>query len=475
MLLSQTNGQNTARQTPYIPRDRLKELYDNAGKHLFLFDYDGTLTPIVKMPSMALLSPDALTALAKLTSDPNNIVYIVSGRDQTFPEEHVGHFPRLGMSAEHGEFICSLDSAVWMNFTANLDMGWMEEVAEIFRYYTERTTGSHIEMKKSSITWHYRSADPEWGHFQCRQCQDLLEKNVVPKRPIEVLAGKKNLEVRPIAANKGEFVKRILYQNPGVEFIFLVTMSKRTLASWHVTTAEEVVEHMLYLVGETPQGEETNRYCFDLVDAGSPKNSKDPYSSCHSRQGLPEYRCSAFGSAARIDHSLTRSTSLSNGKAGRNPVAQCMKNILQILEQSMKLNTLLRVDVIVQEGIRVASLTLGYRGRHLGVAGREQANAPLAYVDCLPKGTVHLGACHFNLIVGHGGFVDEQMLLLWLGLPPARQHASTTENEKDSDVEASPSSEGEEGLILVVRSSPRMSLIAASFLPNTRLTRSLKS
>ncbi|KAG1729291.1 glycosyltransferase family 20 protein [Suillus lakei] len=292
MLLSQINGQNTARQTPYIPRDRLKELYDNAGKL-------GTLTPIVKMPSMALPSPDALAALAKLTSDPNNIVYIVSGRDQAFLEEHLGHFPRLGMSAEHGRI-------------HPLDMGWMEEVAEIFRYYTERTTGN-------SITWHYRSTDPEWGQFQCRQCQDLLENNVVPKRPIEVLVGKKNLEVRPIAVNKGEIVKRILYQNPGVEFIFCagddktdedmfralllfppssiskatmepplsVTLvdntkehsdielavapeavfttavghsSKRTLASWHVTTPEEVVEHMLYLVGETPQGEEVKGY-----------------------------------------------------------------------------------------------------------------------------------------------------------------------------------------------------------------------
>ncbi|KAG2363016.1 trehalose 6-phosphate phosphatase [Suillus spraguei] len=319
MLLSQINGQNTARQTPYIPRDRLKDLYNSAGKRLFLFDYDGTLTPIVKMPSMALPSPDALTALAKLTSDPNNIVYIVSGRDQAFLEEHLGHFPRLGMSAEHGGFIRSPDSAVWMNFTASLDMGWMGEVAEIFRYYTERTTGSHIEMKKSSITWHYRSTDPEWGQFQCRQCQDLLENNVVPKRPIEVLVGKKNLEVRPIAVNKGEIVKRILYQNPGVEFIFCagddktdedmfralllfspsstskatmepplsVTLvdknkehgdvelavspeavfttavghsSKRTLASWHVTTPEEVVEHMLHLVGETPKGEEVKGY-----------------------------------------------------------------------------------------------------------------------------------------------------------------------------------------------------------------------
>ena len=42
-------------------------------------------------------------------------------------------------------------------------MSWMGEVLEIFKYYTERTTGSQIEVKKSSVTWHYRSADPEWG------------------------------------------------------------------------------------------------------------------------------------------------------------------------------------------------------------------------------------------------------------------------------------------------------------------------
>jgi trehalose 6-phosphate synthase/phosphatase len=56
--------------------------------------------------------------------------------------------------------------------------------------------------------------------FQCRQCQDLLENNLARKRPIEVLVGKKNLEVRPFAVNKGEIVKRIVYKNPDAEFIF---------------------------------------------------------------------------------------------------------------------------------------------------------------------------------------------------------------------------------------------------------------
>ena len=122
--------------------------------------------------------------------------------------------------------------------------------------------------------------------------------------------GKKNLEVRPMAVNKGEIVKRILYTNPDAEFVFCagddktdedmframctlfpvgsltatmsppisvtsatarhgsqaepVTLkvkpsglfattvgssSKKTLAAWHVTSAHEVVNAMLKLVG----------------------------------------------------------------------------------------------------------------------------------------------------------------------------------------------------------------------------------
>ncbi|KAF8644929.1 hypothetical protein AX16_008211 [Volvariella volvacea WC 439] len=308
-LLGQMSGQGQARQTPYIPREVLNGRYKAAKKRLFFFDYDGTLSPIVKIPSMAIPSQATLDALTYLSQDPANLVYIISGRDGAFLDQHLGHIKNLGFSAEHGGFVREPGSSEWVNFTANLDMGWMEEVAEIFRYYTERTTGSHVETKKSSVVWHYRGADPEWGAFQCRQCQDLLENNLAHKRPIEVLVGKKNLEVRPIAINKGEIVKRLLYQNPDAEFIFCagddktdedmfralllfppgVTQatlappvsvnhvkssngspglpsvqlaiepqavfttavghsSKRTLASWHVTTPQEIVDHMLDLV-----------------------------------------------------------------------------------------------------------------------------------------------------------------------------------------------------------------------------------
>jgi trehalose 6-phosphate synthase/phosphatase len=153
----------------------------------FHFDHQGTLTPIVKVPSAATPSEETLEALSKLTDDPKNLVYIISGRDADFLVQHLGHLRALGMSAEHGCFIKEPSQTDWSNMTKQLDMSWMSEVEEIFKYYTEvsnhcplsslkislltcegcqRTTGSHIEMKKSSITWHYRASDPEWG-YEC--------------------------------------------------------------------------------------------------------------------------------------------------------------------------------------------------------------------------------------------------------------------------------------------------------------------
>ncbi|KAG9087817.1 threalose-6-phosphate phosphatase [Ceratobasidium sp. UAMH 11750] len=268
-------------------------------------------------PSAAVPSKDTLRALEKLSADPKNVVYIISGRDGGFLDQHLGHLKQVGFSAEHGSFVREPGAAEWNNLTKHLDMSWMLEVHEIFKYYTERTTGSFVELKKSSITWHYRASDPDWGSFQCNQCLDLLQTNIAPKRPIEVLVGKKNLEVRPIAINKGEIVKRLMYANPDAQFVFCAgddktdedmfralgslfptgvttaTMeppvsaaltagveqsalkpvqlamppngvfsttvgasSKKTLARWHVTSPYAIVASMLELLGDAPTAPE---------------------------------------------------------------------------------------------------------------------------------------------------------------------------------------------------------------------------
>ena len=95
------------------------------------------MTPIVKTPSMAVPSEATLEALERLSADPKNLVYIISGRDGEFLTQHLGHIKGLGMSAEHGGFMRPPGETKWTNFTEVLDMSWLNEVEEIFKYYTE--------------------------------------------------------------------------------------------------------------------------------------------------------------------------------------------------------------------------------------------------------------------------------------------------------------------------------------------------
>lgn len=86
---------------------------------------------------MATPTEQTLDALTRLAADPKNKVYIISGRDGEFLEQYLGHIKNMGMSAEHGGFMREAGEESWTNFTEKLDMGWLKEVEEIFKYYTE--------------------------------------------------------------------------------------------------------------------------------------------------------------------------------------------------------------------------------------------------------------------------------------------------------------------------------------------------
>ena len=101
------------------------------------------------------------------------------------------------------------------------------------------------------------------------------------KLPIEILIGKKNIEVRPASVNKGEIVKKILAQHASADFVicagddktdedmfrtlstarlahtqtpFSITVGppeKKTMANWHVRTAEELVQVLGHMAAST--------------------------------------------------------------------------------------------------------------------------------------------------------------------------------------------------------------------------------
>lgn len=209
--------------TPELSLDKVLESYVDAPSRMLLLDYDGTLTPIKRIPSEATPSAEVIRSLRLLTADPRNIVYIISGRDQATLEKWLGSIPRLGMSAEHGCFLRPVaepgETLRWVSMVNTDDLVWKQDVATLMEYHTERTPGSFVEYKSASLTWHYRLSDPDFGSWQAKELLNHLDQTVASRYPAEIIAGKKNLEVRPKTSNKGEIVRMLLSRHGRAQFI----------------------------------------------------------------------------------------------------------------------------------------------------------------------------------------------------------------------------------------------------------------
>jgi trehalose 6-phosphate synthase/phosphatase len=237
-VYSVLSDSNTAIATPLLDRALMLSQYRAAGKRLFMFDYDGTLTPIVSEPSAAIPSVRVIKALETLAADPKNHVWIISGRDQDFLKQHLGHITQMGFSAEHGSFMKYPNSDEWENLAEKYDMGWQAEVIKVFQKFTDDVQGrldrsvmrgmlsfsfltfaigSFIERKRCALTWHYRLAvDQKLALTSSRECHKELMAGVARSWDVEVMPGKANVEVRPTFINKGEITKRLVktYHQP---------------------------------------------------------------------------------------------------------------------------------------------------------------------------------------------------------------------------------------------------------------------
>ena len=86
---------------------------------------------------------------------------------------------------------------------------WKERVRPILQLYVDRLPGALLEEKDFSLAWHYRRADPEQASVRAKELLDDLAgytRNI----DVEVLEGKKVVEVHASGANKGTAVKEWL-------------------------------------------------------------------------------------------------------------------------------------------------------------------------------------------------------------------------------------------------------------------------
>ncbi|PWA87135.1 trehalose-phosphatase/synthase 7 [Artemisia annua] len=186
--------------------DDIVTAYIRAKNRAILLDYDGTVMPqnsIIKTPSREVIS-----ILNRLSGDPNNKVFIVSGRGRESLSKALAPCKKLGIAAEHGYYMRWSGDLEWETCGQSSDFGWMQMAEPVMKLYTESTDGSSIETKESALVWQYRDADPGFGFAQAKEMLDHLE-SVLANEPVAVKSGQYIVEVKPQEASKGLVAEKI--------------------------------------------------------------------------------------------------------------------------------------------------------------------------------------------------------------------------------------------------------------------------
>ena len=184
-----------------------------AEKRIALFlDYDGTLREIVRDPGTAKPNAGVLDLLDSLRDRPNLEVTLISGRTSDDLAAWLGDYP-FNLVAEHGSALRRAGAREWEQLDAGISYAWKEDMLEILRSYERTTPGSFVEEKKTSLVWHYRNTDPEFGTWKAHQLAMELSA-IMANQPVEIRQGRKIIEASSSQISKGAAVRRLLREQP---------------------------------------------------------------------------------------------------------------------------------------------------------------------------------------------------------------------------------------------------------------------
>lgn len=191
-------------------KQRLAEAVRQHRSIALFLDYDGSLREIERNPWDAFPNPPVLQLLERLSGCPNVDLTIISGRAAPDLEKWLGHFP-IGLIAEHGAALRRPHHREWEHLDLNVSYGWKDELIKVLRAYAASTPGSFVEDKRTSLVWHYRRADPEFGGWKAKELASELAV-LLANDPVEVRFGRKIVEVTAAQINKGAAVLRALQE-----------------------------------------------------------------------------------------------------------------------------------------------------------------------------------------------------------------------------------------------------------------------
>eukprot|EP01043_Picozoa_sp_COSAG02_P004223 COSAG02_NODE_108_length_36286_cov_19.437478_26_plen_1336_part_00 len=89
------------------------------------------------------------------------------------------------------------------------DAALKEKVLSLLRHYEERTPGSFIMERQSSVVYQFHETDPEYASWQSKELTSLLH-DVLANAPLEVVSGSKFIEVRTMGVTQELVMENVL-------------------------------------------------------------------------------------------------------------------------------------------------------------------------------------------------------------------------------------------------------------------------
>jgi trehalose 6-phosphate synthase/phosphatase len=212
------HGRYVDTQEKRFPPTEIQEAYMRASRRLLIVDYDGTVVPFADHPQQAAPPLVLIRLLAALAADPHNCLALSSGRQTENLDQWFGAIEGMWLVAEHGAELRPPGFS-WEALRSQAPTNWKPTVMPILEHFVDRTPGSFVEEKKYSVVWHYRLAEPEFGSWLANELVSMLEA-MLADTELRAFRGEKVVEVRPLWANKGEALERLLAAQPAPDFLF---------------------------------------------------------------------------------------------------------------------------------------------------------------------------------------------------------------------------------------------------------------
>lgn len=182
----------------------IRQAYQSSVHRLIILDYDGTLVGFTSDPQDSIPTPELNNLLTALVSDGKNTIVICSGRDHETLEKWFGHLP-LGLAAEHGAFL--KENGVWHE-KIHREI-WNEEIIRLLRQFIDKTPGAMLEIKRTSLVWHYRNVNSWLGFVREQQLTEAL-KQPCQQLGLQIMRGNKIVEIKPPECTKGGVIRMLL-------------------------------------------------------------------------------------------------------------------------------------------------------------------------------------------------------------------------------------------------------------------------